>query len=211
MSPTFIAQKQRVTLREISGILTILNHLYLSSVRIGTIPSRNSFRNNPATGVIPNMDHFSPRVCLLVIIRHGHGIKFTDRPVALQYRTRVFPSDSRTRLHLCPNQFGIIPFTNTSFGHEIIDTAFPVLISRVPVLHGTIFYLRVLLYHNLHDSRMQLILVPLRSSTSFQITHETFLFRHDQRALKLPRVRRVDSEISGQLHRTTHPFRDVNE
>ena len=105
VSPAFISQKQRVTLREIPSILTVFHHLHPSPVRVGTISRRNTFRYNPTTGIIPDMNHLSPRISLLVIVSYGHGVKFADRSVSLQYCTRVFPSYSRTCLYLSPNQF----------------------------------------------------------------------------------------------------------
>ncbi len=45
----------------------------------------------------------------------------------------------------------VIAFAHASLRHEIIDTAFPVLIARIPILHGRIFHFGTIMHYNFHD------------------------------------------------------------
>ena len=58
---------------------------------------------------------------------------------------------------------------------------------------------------------MQLIFIPHRRRTSFQIRNVRIVVRHNQRTFKLPRVTGIDTEIGGKFHRTTYPFRNIHE
>ncbi len=58
---------------------------------------------------------------------------------------------------------------------------------------------------------MQLVLVPHRRRAAFHVADVAPLVRHDQRPLELARLRRVDPEVRGQLHRTAHALRHVDE
>ena len=58
---------------------------------------------------------------------------------------------------------------------------------------------------------MKLVFIALRSRTTFHIAHIRAFVGHDERALKLTRVGRVDTEIGRQLQRTTDSLRDVTE
>ena len=58
---------------------------------------------------------------------------------------------------------------------------------------------------------MQLVLIAHRSSTTFQIGHIAPVVAHDERTFELPRIPRIDPEISGKLHRATHAFGDIDK
>ena len=142
------------------------------------------------------MDHLCPGIRLLIVIGYGHRIKFTHRAVSFQYGTRIFPGNRRTGFYLCPNQFRIFTPANSTFGYKIIDTAFPLFISRIPVLHRAVFHFRIFFHDNLHNRCMQLILIPLRSRTSLQIAYIRIILRHDERPFELSCILSIDSEIS---------------
>ena len=82
----------------------------------------------------------------------------------------------------------------------------PLLVARIPVLHGRVFDLRVVQRDQLHHRRVQLVLVAHRRRAAFQVAHRRAFLGHDQRALELAGVGRVDAEIGGQLHRAAHPL-----
>ena len=67
------------------------------------------------------------------------------------------------------------------------------------------------MHNDLNDSGMQLIFIPHRSRTSFQIRNIRIIIRYNQRTLKLSRVTGIDTEISGKLHRATYSFRNIHE
>ena len=64
---------------------------------------------------------------------------------------------------------------------------------------------------DLHYSRMELVLVTHRCGTTLQVADVGFIVGHDQRALELTGIGRIDAEIGAQLHRATHPFGDIDE
>ena len=211
MGSAFIAQQQRITLRIIPGILTTFHHLHLAPVGIAAVSGRNPLGNNPTAGIVADVYHLRTRIRLLVVVGYRHRIKFTDGTVPLQYRTGIFPRNRRTGLHLCPNQFGILSPADAPLGDKIVNAPLAVLVAGIPVLHSAVFHLGILFDDNLHDSRVQLIFIPHRSRTAFQVADISLLVRHNQRAFKLTGILRIDTEISRQLHRATHPFRDVHK
>ena len=58
---------------------------------------------------------------------------------------------------------------------------------------------------------MELVFVAHRSGTSLQIADIAAVIAYDERALKLSCVAGVDAEISGEFHRATHAFGNVDE
>ena len=58
---------------------------------------------------------------------------------------------------------------------------------------------------------MKLVFVAHRRRATLEVTHVSAFVGHDQRALELAGVGRVDAEVRGKLHRTTHALRDVTE
>ena len=58
---------------------------------------------------------------------------------------------------------------------------------------------------------MKLILVAHRCGTALEVADVASLFRDDECALELARIGGIDAEVRGQLHRTTHALRNVDE
>ena len=58
---------------------------------------------------------------------------------------------------------------------------------------------------------MELIGVEHRSRATLQIAHGSAFFGHDQGALELTRIPRVDSEVGREFHRALHSLRDEHE
>ena len=96
-------------------------------------------------------------------------------------------------------------------GDEVEYSSPALGITRIPVLDSGILDLGILLYHYLHHGRMQLVFISHRSRTSFHIAHIRAFIGDYQGPFKLPCSLCIDSEITGKLHRTSHPFRDVAE
>ncbi len=157
------------------------------------------------------MDHLRTRIGLLVIIGHGNRVKLTYRVITRQDTARIFPSDRRTGLYLRPRDLATLTFAQTSFRHEVIDTAFTFLITRIPILYGRILHLGTLVRHDLHDSGMQLVLVTHRCRTSFQITYIRLIVCDNQGTLELSGISSIDTEIRTQLHRATYALRYINK
>lgn len=98
-----------------------------------------------------------------------------------------------------------------TFRDEVIDTATPLSVTRIPVLHCGVFHLGVFLHHNLDNGGMKLVFVAHRSGATFEIRDVTTVVADNEGALKLSRVSRVDAEIGGEFHRTANTARNINE
>ena len=115
--------------------------------------------------------------------------------IARQHTTRIFPSNGRPRLHLRPRELRVIAFAHASLRHEIIDTAFPVLIARIPVLNGRVFHLGILHHDDLDDGGMQLVLVAHRSRAPLHVADIGAVIGNNQCSFELSRISGVDTEI----------------
>ena len=120
----------------------------------------------------------------------------------------IFPGNGRAGLDLGPADLGVPAFAQAALGHEIINPAPALLVARIPVLHGRVLDLRIIQRHQFHHRGVQLVLIAHRRRAALQVAHRSAFFGHDQRALELPGVGRVDPEIGGQLHRAPHPRRN---
>ena len=98
-----------------------------------------------------------------------------------------------------------------ALGDKIIDSTSTLLIARVPVLDGRVLHLGILLYYDLHNGGVQLILVTTWCGTTLQITYVCALVGFEQRALKLTRALGIDAEVGRELHRATHTLGYVAE
>ncbi len=99
----------------------------------------------------------------------------------------------------------------SALGDEVIHTALPLSIARVPVLHGTVLHFGTAVDHYLHNGGMQLVLVTHRCRTAFEIGHIGIVVCHYQRAFELSRVAGIDAEVCRQLHGAADTFGDVDK
>ena len=104
--------------------------------------------------------------------------------------------------------FEFLPFAQAALGHEIVNAAAALFVAGIPVLHGGIFDLRVVQRDQFDHGRVKLVFIAHRRGASFQVADRSAFLRHDQRALELAGVGRVDAEVGRQLHRATHAFRE---
>ena len=157
------------------------------------------------------MDHLGAGVGLLAVVGDRYRVEPADRVIALQDHTRVFPGDGRTGLNLGPGYLGTGAAAGTALGDKVVDAAAPLLVARVPILHGRVLDLGVLEGDELHHGGVQLVLVAHRRRAAFQVADARALVGDDQRALELAGVGGVDAEIGGQLHRAAHALGHVHE
>ena len=157
------------------------------------------------------MHHLSTGIGLLAIIRQGDRIELANRLVTLQQNTWVFPGNRRTGFHLCPRNLSPLATASTPFSHEIIYASAAFSIPGIPVLHRRVLYLGTFHRHQFNYCGMQLVFVSHRRSTALEIADVTPLICHNQRSFKLPCVHGIDSEISRQLHRTTHSLGHIDK
>src|SRR6202011_919361 len=90
--------------------------------------------DDPAGGVLAEMDHLGAGIDLLVAVRNRDRIELATRIVAAQDAARIFPGDGRAGLDLGPGNLGIVAAAVAALGNEIVDTALALRISGIPVL-----------------------------------------------------------------------------
>lgn len=118
-----IAEQQRIALREITGVFGTLKHLNQPTVRVLAFTRRNTFGYDSAFGVFTNVNHLGSSIGLLHIIGQRHRIKLADGVVTFQDNRRVFPSNGRASLNLCPRDFRVGTFANTPLGDEVVNSS----------------------------------------------------------------------------------------
>ena len=155
------------------------------------------------------MNHLRSGVSLLIVVGDSHTVELCHRVVATKHARRIFPCDSRSRLHLCPRQLTVVATQVATLGDEVEHTTLSVLVTGIPVLHGGILHLGIVVDDNLDDGGMELVLIAHRSRTSLKIRHIRIIVGNDERALKLSCIAGIDTEITAQFHRTTYTFGDI--
>src|ERR1700716_2899863 len=172
---------------------------------------RDALGDDPAGGVLAEMQHLGAGIHLLVTVRNRDGIEFAARIVAAQYAARIFPSDRRSGLDLGPGNLRIVAAAIATLGDEIVDAALAFGIAGVPVLHRRIFDFGIVKRDQLDHGGMQLVFVALRRGAAFEVADVGALVGDDQRALELPGVALIDAEVGRQFHRAAHARRHVDE
>ena len=211
MRTAFIAQQQGVALAIVAGIVRLLGYTHQPTIRILAPSGRNTFADNSTAGILSKMNHLCTGICLLIVVGDRHTVKFRRRVVTGKDARGIFPGNGRTGFHLCPGQFAVYALAVPALRYKVIDAALTFGISRIPVLNGTVFHFGTVVYHNLHNSGVQLVFVTHRRRTSFQIGNIRIIIGYNQRSFKLPGIAGIDTEVSGQLHRAAYPFRYIDE
>lgn len=186
--------EQAVALRIIARIGGIGRNPDQTAVCLIGASGGNPFGNNFGAGVLADVNHLGAGVGLLVIVGQGNGIKFASRIVSLQNARRIFPGNRRTGFNLCPGNFGVISAAGRPLGHKIINSAFAVLVSRIPVLNCRIFNFGIFVDDNFDNRRMQLVFVALWRRTALQIADIAFIVGNNQCPFKLAGVSGVDAK-----------------
>ena len=174
----FVTQQERITLTVVTRIVSLRANAYQATVGVLAPSGRNPFTNDSRTGVLSDVDHLRTRIGLLVVIGYSHTVKLSNRIVTRQDTRRIFPRDGTTRFYLRPRQLAIYTFTNATFGNEIVHASFAFSITRIPVLYSAVFDFSTIVYHNLYDSSMQLVLITHWSSTAFEIGNISIIIGH---------------------------------
>ena len=157
------------------------------------------------------MYHLRPGIGLLEVVGHRDAVELRRGVVALEYRARVFPGHGRAGLHLGPAEVRAAALAYSPLGHEVEYASLSRGVAGIPVLHGAVLHVRVLLDDYFDHRRMELVLVPHRSGAAFHIAHRRALVRDYQRPLELSSAAGIDTEIARQVHRTFHALGYVAE
>src|SRR5262249_55899556 len=94
---------------------------------------------------------------------------------------------------------------------EVVDPAATLFIAGIPVLDSGIADFRVIQSYQLHDGGMELIPITHRCSAALQITNVAAFVGDDERAFKLSRLACINTEIGGELQRTSHALWDIGK
>src|SRR6185437_5857153 len=135
MRAAAVADQKRITGGEIAraGRLAVRRHQ--SAIGVLRDAGRDPLGNDPAGGVLAEMDHLGPGIDLLVAVRDRDRIEFAARVVAAQDAARIFPGDGRAGLDLGPGDLRIAAAAIAALGDEIVDPALAFGIAGVPVLY----------------------------------------------------------------------------
>src|SRR5262249_56974467 len=117
-------------------------------------PRADALRHDRRTRVRTDVDHLGAGVGLLAVVGQRDRIEFADAAIALQDAARIFPGDRGAGLDLRPADLRAIARAERSLGDEIEDAAAAVLVARIPVLDGGIFYLGILVREDFDDRRV---------------------------------------------------------
>ena len=211
MSSAVAAEQQRVAAGVVARIVGVGRSHDEAAVAVLAVSGGNALGDDGRTRVLADVDHLRARVRLLVVVGHGHAVELRYGVVAAQQTRGVFPRDGRSRLHLCPGEFGVVAAQVATLRYEIEHTAPSVFVAWIPVLDGGVFHLGPVHDDDLDDGRMELVLVAHWGRAALQVGDVGVVVGHDERALKLSRVAGVDAEIAAQFHRAAYALGDIDE
>src|SRR5262245_56897184 len=100
---------------------------------------RDSLGDDPARGVLAEMQHLGAAVDLLAPVRDRDRIELAARKIAAQDATRIFPGDRRPGLVLGPRDLRALPAAVAALRHEVEDAAAALAVAGIPVLHRRLF------------------------------------------------------------------------
>ena len=83
MRAALVADKHRVALREVAGVLRSLHDLDLAAIGVLAVFSRDALGDDGAARVFADVDHLGAGIGLLVLGGQGDRVEFADRVVAL--------------------------------------------------------------------------------------------------------------------------------
>ena len=176
-----------------------------------TAAGGNALGNNRRAGVLADMNHLGAGICLLATIGDRDRIELADALLPAQHAGGILPGDRRTGFDLRPADAGAVTATIAALGHEVVDAALAIFVTRVPVLHRGVLDVGIFQRHQLDHCRMQLVFITLWGGTALEIGDLRPLVANDERTLELAGIGGVDPEVGRKLHRTFHAFRHVDE
>ena len=132
-----IANQQTIAVGKVARAGRLLMRRDEPAVGVLRVTGGDTFRDDPARGVLTEMDHLCAAVDLLAAIGNRDRVELAARVVAAQDATWILPSDRRTGFNLRPGNLRILATAITTLGDEVVDSTLAVLIARVPVLRPT--------------------------------------------------------------------------
>ena len=186
-------------------------HAHQAAVAVVGVSGADAFGDDAALGVAPQVNHLGASVGLLEVVGHGNGVELAAGVIPAQNHAGVLPGYGRAGFHLRPCNVRALARAQAALGDKVVDAATPLRVAGVPVLYGRVFDVRVVVCHQFHHGRVQLVLVALRRSAALQVAHVAAFLGNDERAFELPGVAGVDPKVRRKLHRAAHTLGDVNK
>src|SRR6185503_2514196 len=115
------------------------------AIGVVVLSGRDALGDDAGGAVLDEVQHLCARVDLLAAVGDGDRIELAARMVAAQDSTLIFPGYGGTGLYLGPGNLGARATTVAALGDEVEDAAFALGVARIPVLHGRIFDLGVVM------------------------------------------------------------------
>src|SRR3977135_2696250 len=119
----FVADQERVAGRKIARAGRLAVRGYEAAIGVLGNTGRDALGDDPAGGVLAEMDHLGAGIDLLVAVRNRDRIEFAARIIAAQDAARIFPGDRRAGLDLGPGNLRIVAAAIATLGDEIVDAA----------------------------------------------------------------------------------------
>src|SRR5262245_24403790 len=102
MRAALVADQERVAVGEVARAGRAPMRHHLAAIGVVRMPGRDALRDDPARGVLAEMQHLGAGIDLLVAVRDGYGVELAARIIATQDAARIFPGDGRAGLELGP-------------------------------------------------------------------------------------------------------------
>jgi hypothetical protein len=206
----FVAQKQRIALRIVTGVFGGLHDFDEAAIAVLTFAGADAFGDDRAAGVLADVDHLRAGVGLLHVVGQRDGIEFADAVVALQDDAGIFPGDGGAGLDLGPGNFGVLS-AFAALGHEIVNAAFAFFVAGIPVLDGGVFDLGAFHRNEFDDGSVELVFIAHWRGATFEVADVAAFVGDDQGAFELAGTGGVDAEIGRKFHRATDALGDVTK
>ena len=132
---------------------------HLAAIGIAGAAGGDALGDDPARGVPAEMQHLGAGIHLLASVGDRDRIELAARIVAAQDAARIFPGDGGPGLDLRPGNLRVPAAAVAALGHEIVDAALALRITRIPVLHRRVFDLGVVEGDELDHRGVELVLV----------------------------------------------------
>src|SRR4030081_3323681 len=169
MRAAFVADQQRIAGGKVARVGGLAVRGDEAAVGVLRHARRDALGDDPAGGVLAEMNHLGAGIDLLVTVGNRDRIKFAARIVAAQDAARIFPGDRGAGLDLGPGDLRIVAAAIAALGDEIVDAALAFGIAGVPVLHRRIFDFGIVKRDQLDHGGMQLVFVALRRGAAFEV------------------------------------------
>src|SRR5258707_471128 len=116
----FVADQKRIAGGEVARAGRLAMRGNEAAIGVLRDASRDALGDDPAGGVLAEMQHLGAGIDLLVTVRNRDRVELTTRAVAAQEAAGIFPGDRRAGLDLGPGNLRIAAAAVATLGDEIL-------------------------------------------------------------------------------------------